>query len=262
MFQSGERTLMMQAGLYWEMAGEQVAATIPQCALTVPTMQDSVAGDPATQSFMVEAYDDSSHHWFSSVLTARSVDNLAPAAITSAFGMYANGSTSLFWNGVADADLCCYDVYRGDSPGFVPGAGNRVGSTTQLSSADPYGAPAYYRIAARDIHGNVGPSALVVPQGTLAAGDEGPREWKLRSAWSAASGALELALDVPQADEGRLEVFDVTGRRLWSQGYRADAARSLTFHVAAGAGLPPGLVYARASSASGRQMVARAIVMR
>lgn len=261
-FKVGDRTLMFRANVFWEQAGSQSAATLPSYALTVPTLQDSMAGAPGDQSFMVEAYDDSSHHWFSSTLNAHSVDNLAPAAITSAAGIYGSGATTLYWGGVSDADLCCYEVFRGTSPAFVPSDANRITSTDQVSFVDPYGTPAYYRIAARDIHGNRGASALVIPAGTLAADADAPRAWALHSRWNASGRTLELALDLPQSAEGRLDLFDVTGRRLWSAPYRVEAARSLQFRVAGGTELPAGVVFARATDTSGRALTSRAVVLR
>lgn len=193
-FQIGDRPMLLHADAFWELAGTQLATTLPQYALTVPTMQDSIAGSPADQSFMVEAYDDSSHHRYSNSITAHSVDNLAPAAISSAIGFFASGAT------------------------------------TQLTLADPFGSPSHHRIAARDIHGNRGLSALVIPSGTLAA-DDTPREFRLRAQWRAADGAIVLAFELPGADTGRLELFDVSGRRVWSSDYRADAAGALSFRV-------------------------------
>lgn len=261
LFQRDGRTLLLAADLFWELAGTQVAVTLPTYALTVPTMQDSIAGAAADQTFLVEAYDDSSHHWFSNTLVAHSVDNLAPGAITSAVGFFASGATTLYWNGVADADLSGYEVFRGTSPGFVPSDANRIATTTQLTLSDPFGAPSYYRIAARDVHGNRGPSALVVPNGTLAA-DDAPREFKLRAQWRAADGTLALGLDLPGADAGRLELFDVSGRRVWAAPYRTDAATALSFRVGRGVHVPAGLMLARATSESGQQRVARTMVVR
>lgn len=260
-FHAGGRTLLALANSYWEMAGEQAASTLPSYALTVATLQDSMAGSPADQSFMVEAWDDSSHHWFSDARVAHSVDNLPPSAITSATGQYAGGSTSLAWSAVADADLCCYEVFRGTTPGFVPNDANRVHSTTDQLWTDASGPSAYYRIAAVDVHGNRGPSALVAPTGTAAVGDDAPTRWALRAA--SAAGAVELTLDAPQADDGRVELFDVTGRRLWESAWRTDAARALRFRAQPGDGLRAGVVYARVtSSATGRQLVTRTVVLR
>lgn len=259
MFQAEGRTLLATASGYWEMAGEQAAAQLAGYALTVTTGLDSTAAGPADQSFMVEAYDDSSHHWYSGALTGHSVDNLAPGLVPSAAGFYAGGTSLLYWGGVSDADLLGYEVFRGSSPAFAPTDANRIASTSQVTWTDAHGAPAFYRIAARDIHGNLGPSALIVPAGTLAADDAGPTTWRLFGDWR--SGRLRLALDVPAADEGRLDLYDVSGRRLWSSEFHTGRAQALEFTPPA-SGLRPGVCYAHARSASGRTLTAKVIVLR
>lgn len=256
------RTFLAQANAFWEMVGSQPAAQLGGYALTVPTGQDSSAGASANESFMVQAVDDSNHVWWTSALTGHSVDNLAPPAPAPASGYYAGGSTSLFWGGVAVGDLCCYEVYRGGSAGFTPGPGNLVGTTSDVTYTDNGGGSYFYRIGARDIHGNLGPTALVMPAGTLDVEDPAaPKQWRLSAAWNRGAGALSLALDVPQADEGRIELFDVAGRSLWSTSFRTTAPRSFTLK-ADGRPLPAGVVFARVRAASGRVLHARAIVLR
>jgi hypothetical protein len=257
-FVAGDRTLLALTGTYWELAGEQPAATLPGYARTVPTGMDSVAGNSADQSYMVEAYDDSSHHWFSNTLVGHSVDNLAPAMVSPVAGHYANGSTALYWGGVPDADLSAYEVFRGTSPSFVPSPANRIATTTGLSWDDPAGSPALYRIAARDIHGNLGPSALVVPDGTVDVESSGPRAWRLSADWR--SGTLQMALDVPRADDGRVEVMDVAGRRVWESAFQTDGARALEFRVAPSA-RRGGLLYVRATSTSGAVITRKVVVL-
>lgn len=258
-FVTGNRTLIQYESLYWELAGTQSAATLPNYAMTVPTLLDSVAGNPADQSFMVEAVDDSNHHWFSEVLVGHSVDNLAPGAVQGASVFYSGGSSSIYWGGVSDPDLSRYEIFRGFTPGFVASDANRVGTTTQTTFSDSYGHPAYYRIAARDVHGNLGSASLA--QGTVGIEDAGPVAWGLRSAWNRSGAMLELTLDVPHGDQGRIELFDVAGRRLWSSEFAGDAARTFQYQVD-GAALKAGLVFARAVSISGRRLSSRAVLVR
>src|SRR5262249_22276078 len=67
-FQVGGHTLLAHANAYWEEVGDQNAAQLVTYARTVPTGQDSMAGSPANENFMVEAYDDSSHIWWSGTI--------------------------------------------------------------------------------------------------------------------------------------------------------------------------------------------------
>jgi hypothetical protein len=262
-FALGSRTLLAHANAYWEAVGEQPAGQLVTYAKTVPTGQDSVSGSAANEDFMVEAYDDSSHLWYSGTISGHSVDNLAPAPLTTAAGYYGTGSTTLYWGGSSAADLCCYDVFRGSSPGFVANDASRIGTTTDVTYSAS-GAPAWYRIGARDVHGNLGGTVLVQPAGAAGVDDAaGPTTWKLQARWQRNANALALALDVPLATSGALELYDVAGRRLWSTPFRTERATALTLGVDAGqAHLPAGVVFARASSESGQRLVARAIVLR
>jgi hypothetical protein len=257
------RIYVEHAESMWENVGTSPAVELPSYALTVSTGQDSMSGANADEMFMVEAYDDSSHHWFSSSLTGHSVDNLPPGVPPNAMGTYSNGSTTLSWGSPGAPDLCCYDVYRGGSPSFVPSDANRIGTTTDQLFIDPTPGGYYFRIAARDIHGNRGASALVIPTGTADVGPTaGPRIWALQVEWNRSDQELALTLDVPQADEGRIELFDIVGRRLWSVPFATTSAATL--HASAGrrAGLPSGLVLVRARARSGRELVRRAVIVR
>jgi hypothetical protein len=262
-FQLGGRTLLAHANAYWEQVGEQSAAQLAGYALTVPTGQDSMAGSPATEYFMVEAYDDSSHIWWSGIASGHSVDNLAPPPLTSAAGYYGSGSTTLYWGGSSAADLCCYDVFAGSGPGFVANDASRIGTTTDVTFSAS-GPPQWFRIGARDIHGNLGGTVLVQPSG--AAGVDGPvapTEWRLQAHWQRGTQVLALALDVPTVASGAVELFDVAGRRLWSQPFHAGVASTLAIGVdSRDAHLPAGVVFARATSTEGKMLVARAIVLK
>jgi len=260
-FTANGHTLLAQGGNYWELVGEEPGAQLGSYALTVPTGQDSIAGSSADETFMVEDLDDSTHTWYSGTATGHSVDNLAPPAPAPAAGYYAGGQTTLYWGGVSVPDLCCYLVYRGSSPSFTASPANQVGSTTNVTFTDVSG-PSYYQIAAQDIHGNIGPTALVVPTGLAGVDSDAPRVWALRSHWSNTRRAIELALDVPQADAGRIDVFDVSGRRLWSSAFQTDGAKSLAFEMSGGPALSAGLFFARATSASGTRLSSHVLVLR
>lgn len=258
LFRSDGRTYLALASTYWELAGEQSAGALPGYACAVTTGRDSTASSPADEMFMVEAYDDSSHHWYSGTLTAHSVDNLAPAMVPSAAGYYSGGTTSLYWGGVSDADLAGYEVFRGSTPSFTPSDANRIASTTGVTWIDPAGTPAAYRIAARDVHGNLGPSALVLPAGTLGAEPHVPHIWRLQAEWR--SGSLRLALDVPRADRGRVEVFDVSGRRVWETAFTTESARALEYR-ATPSGLRSGILYVRATSTTNATLTRKVVAL-
>lgn len=108
--------------------------------------------------------------------------------------------------------------------------------------------------------------AITVVDGPLAAGDA-----PLRLALSAprpnpARGAVRFELDLPRAAGVRFEVFDVTGRRVWSQGERAfEAGRhALAWDGRAGAEsgagrAGPGLYFARVAVEGAEPFVRRIV---
>jgi hypothetical protein len=256
------RRILYRSSLFWEMAASQPAAGLASYALSAPTGQDSISGNSADMSFMVEAVDDSSHHWWTSVKVAHSVDNLPPGALLNVTGHYAGGATTLGWDASDATDLSCYEIFRGHSPTFIASDANRIATTLDLDYVDP-ASPSYYRVAARDVHGNRGPAALVVPTGVVDVTGAPPLAWSLRARWDRGNGALALTLDVPRADHGRVELFDVAGRRLWSARFHADHATALVMRVpAASARLAQGLVIARVKAESGPVLTARTMVVR
>jgi len=128
----------------------------------VATPNDSMANNSGACFFRVTATtSQSDEYWRSNIVSGHSVDNLAPAAIG---GLGAEpittSSVRLHWPAnTRDADLGAYVVYRSLSNGFIPNDANRVlalTDTSYLDSSLPVGPIVYYRVCARDIHGNLG----------------------------------------------------------------------------------------------------------
>jgi hypothetical protein len=81
----------------------------------------------------------------------------APGTLTASGSI---GSASLSWGAaVDDVGVTGYDVYRSTAPGFTPGQGNRIAQPAGTAYTDGGPGPGtyYYRVAARDAAGNVGP---------------------------------------------------------------------------------------------------------
>jgi len=113
----------------WEIVGTQSAAGLSAYSFVASTTSDSVPGSFPRTAFMVEARNGTSvaaDHWFSAPDSGYSVDNLAPAAPAPFTDQYGAGSTALHWNPNHEADLAGYRLYRGSTPGFVPGPANFV----------------------------------------------------------------------------------------------------------------------------------------
>lgn len=210
----------------WELVTTQAANAFPSYSLTVETASDSTLGSPANTIYMVEArYSGGSVGWASPPDSGHSVDNLPPATPNPFTGSVMGGaSTQLTWGANSESDLAGYELHRGSSPGFVPGPGNLVASTTATNFLDSGEVGDHYKLAAVDTHGNRSGYALVTPSGTLAApGDRVPAVLALdvASANPSRDGAT-FRYALPSAGTVRLELFDVHGRlvREWSPGER------------------------------------------
>ena len=252
-FSVGETRYVYQANLYWEQVGQMNAVQLPSYALTLPTGQDSVAGGSADESFMVEAYDDSSHHWWSNVLVAHSVDNLAPAAPAPLTGQFAAGTTRLHWNRNTEADLAGYRLYRGTSVSFVPGPSNFVAELPDTGAADTAGAPYVYKLTARDVHGNESPAATLVPAGALDVGGPARALAFSLASRNPAHGGASLRMTLPVAADVRVTVYDAAGRgvRTLANGAREAGEWTLEWDGRGDAGqaLPSGLYFAKLEGA-------------
>ena len=137
---------------------------------TVPTLFDSTETSAEYQYFQVIAHTDDPYVFYASEPdSARSVDNLAPAAPAGLAGeqVYAPAGLELTWSPNGESDIGEYAIYRGTSAEFVPGPGNFVGSTPDTLYLDgmwSWGSSYYYKVAAVDVHGNVSGYALLSPE--------------------------------------------------------------------------------------------------
>ena len=265
-FVIGTHRYLAHANLYWEMVASLPASQLASYALTLPTGQDSMAAGNADESFMVEAFDDSLHHWYSGALVAHSVDNLPPVIPAPFTAQYAGGTTHLHWNRNLEADLANYRLYRGTSATFTPGPGNLIASPADTGFADPAGAPAVYKLSAVDAHGNESPFATVIPSGALGVDGGLPKAlaFTLGSRNPARSGAT-LRLALPSAAFVRARIYDSAGREVRSlaQGDRPAGEWTIEWDGTDGAGhaSPSGLYFARLEAA-GRFLTLRLVVTR
>ena len=104
-------------------------------------------------------------------------DTTAPTAPTNLVASGAPGQVTLSWTAATDdVGVVRYDVHRSTTPGFTPSAGNRIAQPTGTGYTDST-VPAgtfYYKVAAEDLAGNIGPpsneaSATVAGSGPVAA---------------------------------------------------------------------------------------------
>lgn len=142
----------------WDYLGLVPADGEDQYSVIVPSLADySLEGGDYETTYLVRARTTTVGLNFDSlVLGGVSVDNLAPNAPQQLAVAYAGGGNTLAWLESPASDLRCYNVYRGDHAGFVPGPGNLVrqltGTSWQDAAPDPYAA--HYKVTAVDFAGN------------------------------------------------------------------------------------------------------------
>lgn len=105
------------------------ALTAAEIAVDMATPADSAAPPPATPP-------------------------AAPANLTATGSLL---TATLDWDGAEGASF--YDVYRSETPGFVPAPGSRIARVTETAYTDGDRAPGtyYYRVTARNASGDEGP---------------------------------------------------------------------------------------------------------
>lgn len=197
--------------VYWEYVVEIPGRGAPGYSYMVTTGSDSMPGSVSYEVFFVEARDGVSGAFYTSAVdSGYSVDNLSPATPGPFTAHVAAGATHLHWNPNQESDLLQYRLYRGSSPGFVPGPGNRIASPPDTGYTDA-STGFYYKLSAVDVHGNESPYALVAPTTTDVAINGADVSLALGSA-NPAHGLARLRFTLPRVMDAKLVVHDAAGR--------------------------------------------------
>ncbi len=206
--------------IYWQLVATQEALYMEGYGMPVETLFDSsaVAGDP--HYFQVVAHTtDPIVFWKSAAVSGWSVDNLAPAPPVGLAGeqQYTPAGLELSWRANGESDLAGYAIYRGTSTGFAPGPENLVASipdTLYLDGSWSWSAGYYYKVAARDIHGNESGCALLSPDGVT--GDETPTapaaSFLAQNFPNPFNPTTRIAFGLAAPSNVSLRIFDVSGR--------------------------------------------------
>jgi len=250
------------AATWWEFLASVPASQLSNYAYTVTTTADSLPGWIPWNVFVVDAQDNTTWAFYSSLAdSGYSVDNLAPAAPASLIGVYAAGATHLHWAPNSEPDLAGYRIYRGTSAGFVPGPANLVAAKSDTGYADAGAAGSYYKLSAVDVHGNESGYSLLTPGATLAVaakppafGLEGARPNPARGA------ALEIRFTLPDAEPATLELLDVGGRAVLSRGVGALGAGPHAIDLSAGTRIRPGLYFVRLTQGANARTARVAVI--
>jgi hypothetical protein len=183
------------------------------------------------------------------------VDNLAPAIPTSLAAAYSSGQTNLQWAANPEADLGGYRVYRGASADFTPSIGNRIATPISASFADVGPAGSYYKVSAVDVNGNESGFALITPDQTTGVGGGGAVAFALEGVRPnpARGNGLHVAFALPDRAAARLELLDVSGRRVLTREVGALGAGHHTVNCAEGRRVAAGVYWVRLAQRAKQQ---------
>ena len=132
-------------------------------SVVVPTIDDST-GSGLVQDFVVAAKASGAVAVVTSdPVGGYSVDNLAPAPPRNLIGgRLPGGTVRLEWDANTEPDLDHYAIHESSDPVFVPGPGNRIGTSTTTVFDDPhFGPSSNYKVLAVDRHGNESPASPI-----------------------------------------------------------------------------------------------------
>jgi hypothetical protein len=125
----------------------------------------------------------------------------------------------LAWDANQEPDLQHYLVHRGLSAGFAPDGSNLVTATPDTTAFDDgwdLDSGWYYKVAAVDVHGNVGGYALLEPGDVSgAAGPDLPSVTALLGNHpNPFNPGTVIKFDLGKRSAVKLEIFDLAGHRV------------------------------------------------
>jgi len=249
---------------YWElMTSVNALHYVSGYSYLAATTGDSIAGSNPYTLFMVVARNASgSLFWPSAPDSGYSVDNLPPGAPAIIASVYQTGATHLHWSPNSEPDFSLYRLYRGNSSGFVPGVGNLIAAQPDTGYADAGPAGSYYKLSAVDIHGNESGFALFSPAANTGVPGGGEVAFALEGVWPnpARASGLNVAFALASDDAARLELLDMSGRRVVTEDVGGLGAGRHTVNLAERHKVAPGLYWVRLTQGA-NQRVTRAAVL-
>ena len=253
---------------YWEYLGSTPARGWSGYGMTVQTRSDLAGPMLPTpwETYLVEAVTPMGAVFATSLAdSGYSVDNLSPGMPVAFTAARVGGATHLRWARSLESDFAGYQLHRGADASFVPGPATLIHASADTGWVDAAGAPAFYKLAALDVHGNASAYALVTPSLTLDAPVSGTLALEFAPVRpNPARGAAQFAFTLPAAGAARLALYDAQGRhvRTLVEGVLPAGARQAAWDLRDGAGhrVAPGLYLARLESAGVTRMQRVAII--
>ncbi len=189
----------------------------------MPTLCDTLTGEMAWHYFFVSAQtDDPLLYWDSYPDSGYSADNLAPAKVINLSGSIAKTQFTVLLNWTANTvdDLMNYKIYRSTSSSFVPNDSDQIGASVDTAYVDSVSDGVYYyKVAAVDIHNNIGPASEVWGTGPLDVTGEPdgavPSVYALGNAYPNPSrGNTTIQYQLPKASEVSLKIYNIVGQEV------------------------------------------------
>jgi hypothetical protein len=205
---------------YWYLIASVDAYYLPGYSAPVPTLFDWTTETQEYHYFQIIAHTSTPYVFYTSDPdSGYSVDNLAPAPPQGLAGEQSTAPSglALTWRANHEEDLSHYAVYRGTTPGFVPGSGNLLETlpdTTLFDGGWRWDSGYYYKVSAFDTHGNEGGFAVLSPDGVTGIGGTPvpTASYLEQNTPNPFGAATRIAFGLKEASNVSLSVYDVSGR--------------------------------------------------
>jgi hypothetical protein len=235
----------------WELVTSVPALQLVQYVAAVPTTSNAVVND-----FVVTAHTTTPSIWYvSDPVSGQSVDNLAPAPPTQLNASYSGGQTNLQWAANTEHDLGSYHLHRGTAADFTPTLGNRIAAQISTSYADVGPPGGYYKLSALDVNGNESGFVLLTPNGVTAVEGGSAVAFSLEGVRPnpAKRDRLTVAFALPTGAAARLDLLDISGRRVLLREVGSLGAGRHTVNLSEGRAVASGVYWVRLTQGENRQ---------
>ncbi len=232
----------------WDAVGSTGAYTDSSYSIVVPTLADSNSAGIHRATYLVRAATATPAVYYDSPAdSGYSKDDLPPAQPAPFAAAYIEGAVQLHWGANAEPDFWYYRIYRGESVEFVPDAGHLIATRSDTGYVDAGPPGRTYKLSAVDVNGNEGGYAVASTDEPLDVAGATPVALALEPPHPnpAVGGRLSVWFALPGGAPARLELLDVSGRRVAAREVGGLGAGRHAVELGAGRALAPGLYLIR-----------------